>query len=467
MNRFNATLMCGCVCLATFTSAGVAQSHPAPWLDTASAGHARPIPGPVYESPAFTRAVASGMRTRTGRPGPRSFVQNARYTINATLDVATDRVSGRERVVYVNNSPDTLFRLMVYLRQNAFKPESPRRDITPLTTGVDLTRVLAGREVLTAMSSRASRAGYTIEASVMRIVPPQPLLPHDSITLEFEWSYTPPLTPSDGRQGREDHLYFMGYWYPQMAVYDDVSGWVADPYLLEAEFYMDMADYDVHITAPRGWVVGATGSLQNADAVLSASARDKLAQARSTGNVVTISRPETADQTFNGSDANSTWHFTARNVRDFAWGASDRYVWDATRALVSNGTRTDTVAINSYFRISQPAAAWALGGARYTRDAIEQLSKYIWPYPWPVMSSFEGVLTSGGMEYPMLMVMQPWSDTLSLAGDIMHETGHMWFPMQVGSNETRHPWMDEGFTQFNTAQAMRVLYGEPRFGGRP
>ena len=83
-------------------------------------------------------------------------------------------------------------------------------------------------------------------------------------TLELAWSFVPPLTPADGREGRDDHLYLLGYWYPQVAVYDDVNGWMADPYLLEAEFYMDPADYDVRVTAPRGWVVGATGSLRNA-----------------------------------------------------------------------------------------------------------------------------------------------------------------------------------------------------------
>jgi hypothetical protein len=293
-----------------------------------------------------------------------------------------------------------------------------------------------------------------------------PLAAHDSIDLSFSWSYEVPLTPSDGRQGRDDHLYFMGYWYPQVAVYDDVNGWVADPYLLEAEFYMDPADYDVRVTAPRGWLVGATGTLQNANAIFTAATRARLAQARSTGNVITIAHPGTeASAAFTGTAAQITWHFTASNVRDFSWGTSNRYVWDATRALIDNGR--DTVDINSFYRISQPAAAWAKGGARFTRDAIEKLSDYLWPYPWPVMSSMEGVLTSGGMEFPMMTLMQPWPDTLSLAGDLMHETGHMWFPMQVGSNETRNPWMDEGFTQFNTAQAMRVLYGEPRTGGRP
>ncbi|MBX6333638.1 MAG: M1 family metallopeptidase [Gemmatimonadaceae bacterium] len=291
------------------------------------------------------------------------------------------------------------------------------------------------------------------------------------MALDFAWSFTPPPSPSDGREGREDHLYFIGYWYPQVAVYDDVNGWVTDPYLNGAEFYMDPADYDVRITVPHGWVVGATGTLVDSAAVLSRQTRERLARTRRSREVVHVI---TADDWRTGNAfapgrGPATWHFTATNVRDFAWGTSDRYAWDATIALVHDSARgtTDTVAINSFFRLHPAAAAWPLGAARFTRDAIEQMSAYLWPYPYPQMTSMEGVLESGGMEYPMMTIMQPWADTLSLAGDLMHETGHMWFPMQVGSNETRHPWMDEGLTQFDVAQGMRVLYGEARAGGRP
>jgi len=227
----------------------------------------------------------------------------------------------------------------------------------------------------------------------------------------------------------------------------------------------------VRVTVPRGWVVGATGTLQNASSILSTAARAKLAEARRTRSVVTISKPDDGNAAFatmSPTVSTVTWHFTAPNVRDFAWGTSDRYVWDATNAIVKNARRaSDTVDIYSFYRSHPPAAAWATGGARFTRDAIEQLSVYLWQYPWPTMTSMEGVLTSGGMEYPRLTVMQPWADTLSLAGDLMHETGHMWFPMQVGASETRYPWMDEGLTQFDEAQGMRMLYGEPRTGGRP
>lgn len=459
------------------TTAAWAQSVPVPPL--APATGARPVPGPVHEIPGFSRAVERGTRTRTGRPGASNWAQHARYSIDASLDVANNRVSGRERVVYLNNSPDTLRRLAVYLRQNAFAAGNPRNQAAFITGGVTLGRVAVGGVEMPAHSSGVnvvpitsvnkqgapSSAGYTVDGTVLWIPLDTPLLPRDSTRLEFEWSYVPPPSPSDGRQGREEHLYFMGYWYPQLAVYDDVNGWVADPYLLQAEFYMDPADYDVRLTVPHGWVVGATGTLRNAADILAPAARARLAEARRTGNVVHVVEPGgDANAVFAGGGNSATWHWTADNVRDFSWGTSDRYVWDATRALV--GVH-DTVDINSFYRRSEAASAWALGGARFTRDAIEQLSKYLWPYPWPAMTSMEGVLTSGGMEYPMMTLMQPWADTLSLAGDLMHETGHMWFPMQVGSSETRYPWMDEGFTQFDVAQGMRALYGEPRTGGRP
>ena len=460
---------------ATLSAATVAaQTRPAPVQDPeATAKGARPIPGPVYETRNFTRAVERGTRDRTGRPGASHWTQRARYDINARLDPAKQRLTGSERVVYQNRSPDTLLAVPVYLRQNLFAPGSPRRESAPITGGVTLTHVEAQGIALrpAKLDSDSGPPGYEVNATVMWIRLPHSILPGDSATFAFEWSFTPPPSPSDGRQGREDDVYFLGYWYPQLAVYDDINGWVTDPYINGAEFYMDMADYDVRLTVPRGWVVGATGTLRDSASVLTPRTVDRLEAIRGSRNVAHI----IAASDLNTSNAlvskgsTSTWHFTASNVRDFSWGTGNHYLWDATSALVPKraGGTVDTVAIHSFFRVSAAAAAWPIGGARFTRDAIEQLSLYLWPYPWPQMTSMEGVLTSGGMEYPMMTLMQPWADTLSLAGDLMHETGHMWFPMQVGSNETRHAWMDEGLTQFNTAQAMRALYKEPRSGGRP
>jgi hypothetical protein len=464
-----------------------AQSRPAPVSDPATTLRgSRPLPGPLYETPEYSRAVERGTRTRTGLPGRSYWVQHARYAIEARLDPASGRVTGRERVQYLNRSPDTLRQVALYVRQNVFAPGSPRRNPVPVTGGMQMDSVaVAGRELTPeppgnpAMPITEARPGppsagrYAVNGTVMWLALPAPLAPGDSVSLAFGWSYQPASAPSDGREGRDAGVWFMGYWYPQLAVYDDVEGWVTDPYLNGAEFYMDPADYDVRVTVPRGWVVGATGTLRNGADVLSPRTLARLEKARSTGNVVHVvaASERGSDAIFAAGSSDATWHFTASDVRDFAWGTSRDYVWDATRALVggSGGSTAppDTVLIQSFYRPTRAASAWAVGGARFTRDAIERLSDYLWPYPWPAMTSMEGVLDSGGMEYPMMTLMQPWADTLSLAGDLMHETGHMWFPMQVGSNETQHPWMDEGLTQFDVAQGMRALYGEPRQGGRP
>ena len=460
----------------------VPETHGAP------SDSARPRPYPIFESAAFSRAVTNGTRTRTGIPGPSYWQQYAHYRIAAKLDPAANRLTGHEMVRYVNNSPDTLREVAVYLRQNIYATGAPRTVPLPVTGGVELSRVQVDGKVLrgaariegvsTALAGGAppppDSVGYTLEGTVARIQLPSPLLPRgDSVELVFDWSFSPPPAPADGREGQDGEVNFIGYWYPQLAVYDDVDGWVTDPYLGTGEFYMGYGDYDVRVTVPDGWVVGATGTLANADSVLPSGVRERLALARRVDSVVHVVPAAdlgTSRATLSGEDGTLTWHFTARRVRDFAWATSAHYLWDATRATVRRAgcpdnarCLRDTVDIYSFYRGTPQAAAWK-GGARYTRSAIEFLSDYLWTYPYPQMTSVEGILTGGGMEYPMMTVIQSYADTMRLAGNLMHEVGHMWFPMQVGSNEERVPWQDEGLTQFNSAQGTMARYRADREG---
>ncbi|MGH7532208.1 MAG: M1 family metallopeptidase, partial [Gemmatimonadales bacterium] len=344
-----------------------AQSVPAPTVVPPTAATPRPLPGPVFESPAFTRAVAAGTRTRTGMPGAKNWVQHARYAIDAALDPVAGRVSGTERVTYLNHSPDTLRTLFIYLRQNVFAPGSPRREPVPITGGVTLARVMVGDQQYSPADTaigprrRGGQLGtYLVQGTVMRLPLAAPLLPGDSASLSFAWSYAPAPTPSDGREGREGNVFFMGYWYPQVAVYDDVNRWVTDPYLNGAEFYMDPADYDVRLTAPYGWTVAATGRLVNSAEVLTPAARDSLRVARTSGRVIRLFEPgRDPALVFARHSATATWHFVATDMRDFAWSASNEQAWDATRALVPRpGGATDTVDIHSFFRLTDRAAAW-------------------------------------------------------------------------------------------------------------
>ena len=224
----------------------------------------RPVPYPVFETKAFARAVARGTRTRTGEPGPNYWQQFARYRIDAELVPSTSQITGRESVRYFNHSPDTLRSVWVFLNQNLFAPTSPRVVPTPVTGGMEILRVAAGGKPLTKADSGA---GYLVEGTTMWVGLPKPLSPNDSLDLDIAWAFQ---LPPDGapREGSTGDVLMVAYWYPQLAVYDDVNGWQKDPYLGGAEFYMGYADYDVNLSVPQGWLIAATGELTNAQEIL-------------------------------------------------------------------------------------------------------------------------------------------------------------------------------------------------------
>ncbi len=432
----------------------------------------RPRPYPLIESAPFAHAVSQGTRTRTGRPGPRYWQQGAQYRLEATLDPAAARVTGRGTVRYVNNSPDTLSTVFFHLYQNLFAPEALRNEVVPLTKGMELSRVALGGRELAQVALRDPEPGYAKVATILRVRTPQPLPPGGAAEFEFAWAYD---VPPDGapRSGQDGETFVIAYWYPQVAVYDDVTQWQFDPYMGNAEFYMGYADYDVALTLPEGWLVDATGTLENAAAVLPAPVRTRLTQAQRSKDVVHVVTQADHDAgraTAKGSDGTLTWRFRARGVRDFTWAASNRYLWDAARALVGDADgdrRPDTAVVYALYR--PDARNWDQS-ARYAQHSVEFLSRYLWPYPYPHMTVVDGMRSCGGMEYPMMTCIGGSRDTVDLYRVTVHEIGHMWFPMQVGSDEKRHSWQDEGLTRFNEAQAARDFYpgydGESRSAER-
>jgi hypothetical protein len=442
-------------------------AHPAPAAPPP--GHAtaeveRPIPYPPFESPGFARAVERGTRTRTGRPGPSYWQQHAEYRLQAQLDPATTRLTGSGAVRYHNRSPDTLRTVAVHLYQNLHRPGARRNREVPVTGGMALTRVAAqGRTLPLLAGAEMPGPGYRIDATVATLLLPAPLPPAGSLELEFDWEFTVP-GPGTPRMGQDGEVFFLAYWYPQMAVYDDVSGWHTDPYLGNAEFHMGFGDYEVTLTLPEDWLVSATGTLQNPEAVLSAQTRQRLEQARRSAEVVrvvTAADRSAGRATVQGRDGLLSWRFAARRVRDFAWGASDRYLWDATHAVAGDATgdgRPDTTLIHSLYR---PGAENWDHTARYGRHSVEFLSEYLWPYPWPHMSAVEGPI-GGGMEFPMITLIGGARDTIALYSVTVHEIAHMWFPMLAASDEKRHTWLDEGLTRFHQAQAMQDFF--PGYG---
>ena len=451
------------VAVAAALTAGCARwpFHRAAPAPTPTAAPSRPIPYPVFETRAFTRAVERGTRTRTGEPGPNYWQQFARYRIDAELVPTTSLVNGRETVRYFNRSPDTLRAVWIYLNQNLFAPTAARVESVPVTGGMEILRVAAWGQ---ALSKRDTGAGYWVNGTLMRVSLPRALSPRDSLDLDIAWAFQ---VPPDGapREGTTGDVFMIAYWYPQLAVYDELTGWQIDPYLGTAEFYMDYADYDVNLTVPQGWLVGATGELTNAADVLSRQTRDRLAEARRGASVVHVVREQDrgagpSKATNTGFDGVVTWRFRANNVRDFDWGASSKFLWDATIAVVGDRDadhKVDTTIVNTFYRPEARRWAWDKS-AEYERNVVEFLSSYLWPYPWQQMTALEGPVSCSGMEYPMLTCIGGPRDTLSLYSVQVHETAHMWFPMQVGSDERRYAWQDEGLTRFSQAQGMQAYF---------
>lgn len=265
-----------------------------------------------------------------------------------------------------------------------------------------------------------------------------------------------------------DNLFFIAYWYPQMAVYDDVVGWHTDPYLGSAEFYAGFGDYDVSVDAPQGWMVVATGTLENAADVLPAAVRDRLARAERSDSVVAI--VTAADlaagrATERSATGRLVWRYRAANVRDVAFSATRASLWDAARTPVGDRDadgQPDYARVDALYRAEAPRWRQA---AHYARHSIDFLSRFTgFPYPWPHMSAVEGAgIIGGGMEFPMMTLIGDYNQRgdSALYYVVAHEFAHMWVPMSVGTDERRYGWMDEGTTSFNENQARKEFFPGP------
>jgi hypothetical protein len=413
------------------------------------------VGGPIAALPrdtAFQRAITRATRTDSGPPGSRYWQQRASYRLTARLDPRSAQLAGEGTVQYHNRSPDTLRRVAVHLLQNLFASNTPKNENVPITGGMRLERVTVdGREL-----PRGGDGGYDVQGTIAWIPMSRPLAPGDSVQLGFLWGFRVPPR-SAPRMGQDGEVFFIAQWYPLIAVYDDVNGWQTDPYLGNGEFYYGYGDYDVTLTLPTGWLVTATGELQNPHDVLTDSALARLERTRTDTGVVHVVWRRDAERTRTDPDGLLEWRYVARGIRDFAWGASNRWLWDATRAAVgdANGDgRADTTMIHTLFRGG--AAAWELS-ARFAKHAIQFLSSDIWPYPYPHMTAAE--TTVYGMEYPMLTAIAAVSDAQELYSVIAHEIAHMWFPMQIGVDEKRYAWYDEGLASYFETRAARDQFG--------
>lgn len=437
-----------------------------PAVTQGGASSLRPIPGSVIYSGNYLRAISRGTRSKSGSPTPSYWQNTARYDIRARFHPANGILDGSETINYVNRSPDTLQAIVVHLYQNLHKIDAVRMSPQEITGGVTLRKVVIDGEIVDLAQSEGGTnrlPALTIRGTVATIRPSAPVMPGDSVRLEVIWSATLPQENRFGRTGRNGNMYFVAYWFPRIAVYDDLRGWDAPQDTDAGEHYDESSDFDVILTLPTQWTALATGTLQNAAQVLRADVVGRMNLAASSDTVVHVVRVDDVlkkNVTRSSSNGTLDWRFSARGVPDFVWITSNEQVWDSRRAWVGEAAKRHSVIVNSLWRRS--ATSWARA-ADLVAFTLEHHSRLLGlDYPWPHMSAIEGgaLQGDGGMEYPMITLMgdRREKDPEDLQEGLAHEIGHMWVPMVLQTNQTREPWIDEGIATFLDNRGQKAFY---------
>lgn len=417
-------------------------------------------------------------RTASGAPGSKYWQQKADYDIDVTLDEKNLTCLGTETITYTNNSPDKLDYLWLQLDENQHDANNPANywdankidapvtqgELKALTTKETLTQLDMGDKILEVSDEAGKPLKYTINTTMMRIDLPKTLNPGTKVKFKVKWKYKMSnRMETGGRGGYEyfpedgNHLFTMTQWYPRMCVYSDFQGWQHKQFTGRGEFALAFGNFKVKMTVPSDHVVCSTGEIQNAAQVLSPAqlARWKTAQtAKEVIEVVTLEEATAAEK--NKSNTTKTWIFKADSVRDFAWGSSRKFVWDAMPAFVG---KHKTMCMSFYGKEAYPL--YRKYSTKTVAHTIKTYSKYSIDYPYPVAQSIEA---ANGMEYPMICFNfgRAEKDGTYTEGSkngmllvIIHEVGHNFFPMIINSDERQWSWLDEGlntFVQFLTEQ---------------
>ncbi len=433
---------------------------------------------PQYKSSKFEQLgtelpTPNTFRLADGSPGPDYWQQKADYKIKISLDDDKQFVKGSETITYYNYSPRDLTYIWVQLDQNLFDKNSDTPKISQFSLANDEGNL--GWGVPSWLMANNSKGGYSIsnvkdntgkpllfiiQKTMMRIDLPKPLKAKTGVfTFSLDWeNFVGEVKKQGGRGGYEhfpkdkNNLYEMAQWFPRMAVYDDVNGWQHKQFLGQGEFALTFGDYEVEITVPADHIVASTGELQNASKVLTPTQIQRLKQAETaTSPVVIVTQKEAEEAEKNRLTNTKTWIYKAKNVRDFAWASSRKFIWDAMRTQLPGGKKVWSM---SYYP-KEGNPLWGDYSTRIVDLTLKVYSKHTIDYPYPVAISVHGAVF--GMEYPMICFNggRPNEDgTVSdgtknaMFGVIIHEVGHNFFPMIINSDERQWSWMDEGLNTF-------------------
>ena len=400
------------------------------------------------------KAIDKGTRTLEGKPGTNYWQNKAEYKIKAELEPKTRTLTGTEEITYYNNSPDTLKQIVIKILMDIYRKGNMRDfeiDTKALTDGMKSNGIFVdGKEYKTdGTNSKLRREGTNLFIELEK-----PIVPKSKSEIKCDWNFIIPNT-SQIRMGAYDSTtFFVAYWFPQVAVYDDIDGWDVVNYSGQVETYNDFSNYEVKLTVPKNFLVWATGVLINPKEVLAREIYERYKKAYSSEAIVKIVEEKDYQKGLITADEEKLTHkFKAENVMDFAFATSDHYLWDGSSVVVDKKEGRASFVDAAYNKSSKDF----YNVAEVARKAIESFSTQIpgWPYPYPEMTVFNGV---GGMEYPMMVNDSSEPELQGTVHLTSHEISHTYFPFFMGINERKYAWMDEGWAtmlpfDFQTANA--------------
>ena len=408
-------------------------------------------------------------RSASGAPGPKYWQQRCDYDIKCELDEKKLRLDGSETITYFNNSPDLLTYLWLQLDENqhSSSDNANYQDASNLPSMIPsgmIDRMDAtskpndfGHKIKSITDASGKALKYTVNKTMMRVELPAVLKPGQKFVFKIDWYYNiPNRMKQGGRGGYEffpedgNYEFTMAQWFPRLCVYSDFLGWQNHQFTGRGEFALTFGNYKVQMTVPADHTIGATGECQNYAQVLTPVQMDRWKKAQTAKDVieiVTLDEAKAAEK--NNTDKKKTWIFKAENVRDFAWGSSPKFVWDAMPAWVEG---KKVMAMSLYAK--EAYGLYRKFSTKAVAHTIKTYSKFTIPYPYPVAQSVEA---SSGMEYPMICFNfgrtekdGTYSEGIKngMLGVVIHEVGHNFFPMIINSDERQWSWMDEGLNSF-------------------
>ena len=428
-------------------------------------------------------ATPNSYRTASGAPGHEYYQNNADYKMSIALDDASQRITGSETITYKNNSPDDLDYLWVQLDQNIRAKDSPAKDKNGSGIGAVsqpdsfvsqyMNEPFDGGFNIKKVTQNGRALQHTINFTMMRIDLPQTLKSGESFEFSIDWDYNIPEHTTDrARSGYEtfedgNRGYVIAQFFPRMAVYNEVEGWQNYQFWGNGEFALPFGDYEVDITVPADHLLDGTGDIVNLKDVYSKEEYKRWERAtKSYDKPVIIRTQQEAEQLATGNSTRTkTWKLRAKNVRDFAFTSSRRFIMDAQAVRFP---QRDVMAISIYPPEGNPL--WEEYSTKAVVQSLKTYSKYTFDYPYPKAISVHA--RRQGMEYPMICwnYGRPnpdgtYSDRTKygMISVIIHEVGHNYFPMIVNSDERQWGWMDEGldtFMQYLTEQEFGQNYPE-------